>query len=153
MVCSHCEEVKKKGYYHGRPPSTATEPPKRIDPAEAVWRAQLEGAPCPCGYMVGTTPRHKTNTCRKKFLGNYFLRQYMRGWYSRSREYRNMLLRSNFRHISHIWGGVHVGANTRRACIRTRANTGRYSWGIIYALVSCQGVTPWRIRRPKRGTS
>ena len=25
------------------------------------------------------TPRHKTNTCRKKFLGNSFFREYMRG--------------------------------------------------------------------------
>ena len=29
-----------------------------------------------------------------------------------------------------------------RACIRTRANTGKYSWRIIYVLVSCQGVMP-----------
>ena len=39
-----------------------------------------------------------------------------------------------------FWGGVHFGANTCRACIRTRANTGKYSWGIIYVLVSCQVV-------------
>ena len=26
------------------------------------------------------------------------------------------------------------------SCIRTRAKTGKYSWGIIYVLVSCQGV-------------
>ena len=35
---------------------------------------------------------------------------------------------------------MHVGANTCRACIRIRVNTGKYSWGIIYILVSCQGV-------------
>ena len=34
----------------------------------------------------------------------------------------------------------YFGAYTCRACIRTRANTGEYSWGIIYVLVSCQGV-------------
>ena len=37
-----------------------------------------------------STPRHKTNTCRKKILGNYFLREYMRGLYSHSREYRKI---------------------------------------------------------------
>ena len=38
-----------------------------------------------------------------------------------------------------FWG-INFGANTRGACIRTRANTGKYSWQIIYVLVSCQGV-------------
>ena len=50
--------------------------------------------------------------------------------------------RDHFPHISQILEGIHFGANTCRACIRTRTNTGKYSWRIIYALVSCQGVIP-----------
>ena len=50
------------------------------------------------------------------------------------------ILRSHFLHISQILEGNYFGAYTCRACIRTRANTGKYSWGIIYVLVSCQGV-------------
>ena len=85
---------------------------------------------------------------QESILGEFFLRQYTRGLYSHLREYRKIFLRSNFPHISHIWRGVHVGANTCRACIRTRANTGKYSWGIIYVLVSFQGVTfPGTTRR------
>ena len=69
------------------------------------------------------------------------MRQYMRRLYSHSREHRKIFLRSYFPHVSHIWeGGVHFSANTCRACIRTRANTGKYSWGIIYVVVSGQGV-------------
>ena len=47
---------------------------------------------------------------------------------------------AHFLHISQIVEGFHFGANTCRACIRTRANTGKHSWRIIYVLVSCQGV-------------
>ena len=64
----------------------------------------------------------------------------MRGLYSHSREYRKIFLRDHFSHISQILEGLHFGANTCRACIRTRANTGKNSWRIIYVLVSCQGV-------------
>ena len=64
----------------------------------------------------------------------------MRGLYSHSREYRKIFLRSHFLHIRQIPEGNDSGAYTCRACIRTRANTGKYSWGIIYVLVSCQGV-------------
>ena len=49
-------------------------------------------------------------------------------------------MRDHFPHISQILEGIHFGANTCRACIRTRVNTGKYSWRIIYVLVSCQGV-------------
>ena len=54
---------------------------------------------------------------------------------------QKILLRSHFLHISQILEGNYFGAYTCRACIRTRANTGKYSWGIIYVLVSCQGVS------------
>ena len=42
--------------------------------------------------------------------------------------------------FSQILEEIHFGANRCRACIRTRANTGKKSWRIIYVLVSCQGV-------------
>ena len=90
--------------------------------------------------QLAVTPRHKTNTCRKKIWGKKFFREYMRGLYSHSREYRKIFLRSHFLHITQILEGNYSGAYTCRACIRTRANTGKYSWGIIYVLVSCQGV-------------
>ena len=67
----------------------------------------------------------------------------MRGLYSHSREYRKIFLRSHFLHISQNLEGNYFGAYTCRACIRTRANTGKYSWGIIYVLVLCQGVVSW----------
>ena len=57
-----------------------------------------------------------------------------------SREYRKIFPRDHFPHVSQILEGSHFGANTCRACIRTCANTGKYFWGIIYVLVSCQGV-------------
>ena len=61
--------------------------------------------------------------------------------YSHSCEYRKIFSRSHsLLHISQILEGNYFGAYTCRACIRTRANTGKYSWGIIYVLVSCQGV-------------
>ena len=77
-----------------------------------------------------------------KILGELIFREYMRGLYSLSREYRKIFLRDHFLHISQILEGIHFGANTCRACIRTRGNTGKYFWGIIYVLVSCQGVEP-----------
>ena len=55
---------------------------------------------------------------QEKILGEYFFREYM-----------------YFLHISQILEGNYFGAYTCRACIRTRANTGKYFWGIIYVLV------------------
>ena len=49
-------------------------------------------------------------------------------------------MRDPFPHVSQLLDGLHLGANTCRACIRTPANTGKYSWRIIYVLVSRQGV-------------
>ena len=60
---------------------------------------------------------------------------------SHPREYRKVFLRDHFPHSSQILEGIHFwhfGTNTCRACIRTRANTGKKSWRIIYVLVSCQ---------------
>ena len=50
------------------------------------------------------SPRHKTNTCRKKILGNYFLREYIRGLYSHSREYRKIF---SMRYFPSIFRGIH----------------------------------------------
>ena len=50
------------------------------------------------------------------------------------------IFEDHFLHISRILAGIQFGANTCRACIRSRTNTGKYSWRIIYVLVSCQGV-------------
>ena len=77
----------------------------------------------------------------------------MRGLYSHLREYRKIFLRDHFPHIGQILEGIHFGANTCRVCIRTRANTGKYSWRIIYVLVSCQGVWPPQKHTLKAETS
>ena len=46
----------------------------------------------------------------------------------------------NLPYSNKIIEGNYFGTYTCRACIRTRANTGKYSWRIFYVLVSCQGV-------------
>ena len=74
----------------------------------------------------------------------------MRGLYSHSREYRKIFLRRYFPSILINSQGNSLGANTCRACIRTRANTGKYSWRIIYVFVSCQGVIKGGVCKRKR---
>ena len=65
------------------------------------WRKHIRKIPRQSQDNEGTIPpRHKTNTCRKKFSGNYFSREYM------------------------------------RACTRTRANTGKYFWGVIFCILA-----------------
>ena len=49
------------------------------------------------------------------------MHEYMWVLYSHLREYRKIILRVHFPHVSQILEGVHFGANTCRACIRTRA--------------------------------
>ena len=85
-------------------------------------------------------PPAQNQYMQEKNLGELFFREYMRGLYSHSREYRKIFLRSHFLHGSQILEGNYFGAYTCRACIRIRANTGKYSRGIIYVVVSCQGV-------------
>ena len=58
-----------------------------------------------------------------KSWGINFLRKCMRGLYSHSCEYRKSVLRDHLPHISQNLERIHFGANTCRACIRTRANT------------------------------
>ena len=57
---------------------------------------------------------------QEKSLGEFFLREYMRGLSSLSREYRKIYLRDHFPHISQILEGIRFGANTCRACIHPR---------------------------------
>ena len=66
----------------------------------------------------------------------------MRGLYSHSREYRKIFSRRCFPYSCAKFLGNSFSANTCCACICTCANTGKYSWRIIYVLVSCQGVCP-----------
>ena len=95
----------------------------------AVIRVTVEYPPAQNQYM------------QDKILGELiFARIHVRGLYSHSRECRKIFWRHHFPHISEILAGLNVGANTCRACIRTRADTGKNSWRIIYVLVSCQGV-------------
>ena len=90
-----------------------------------------------------------------KILRNSFLHEYMRGLYSHSREYRELLLRKYFRNMYlhlfplHLYGysscihtpQVPIHTNMFGELISvTRANTGKHSWRMIYVLVSCQGV-------------
>ena len=88
-------------------------------------------------------PQHNTNTCMQNFLGYSFLHQYTRRLYWHSRECRKLFLVIICRicHICPILEGIHVGANQCRVCIRTRANTGKHSWQIVYVFnVSCKRV-------------
>ena len=85
----------------------------------------------PHSILVGSekgfhTPRHKTNTCRKQFLGNSFFREYMRGLYSHSRENRKYFLRSHFLHICQIFeGNLFRGVYMSRLYSHPRGCSGR----------------------------
>ena len=83
-----------------------------------------------------STPRHKTNACRKNSWGIIFCANTC-GACIRTHANTIILLRDHFPHISQILEGIHFGAKTCRTCIRTRANTGKYSWRMIYVLVLC----------------
>ena len=87
------------------------------------------------------TPRHKTNTCRDNFLGNYFWGEYMRGLYSHSREYciiqDNLFEEGISTFLRNSWG------NPFRCEYRKK------SWRIVYVLVSYQG-TATTFQRMKR---
>ena len=118
------------------------DPPRLLQEMRAsdAWERQPRA---PLNLPPGTKPIH----AGKNSWGINFFCEYMRGLYSHSREYRKIFLRSHFLHISQILEGNYFGAYTCRACIRTRANTGKNSWRIIYVLVSCQGV----ISGPQKG--
>ena len=85
---------------------------------------------------TGSRPK----TPLKKSYRSYFRRAQIRWVIWRSSKYRKLFFRNHFPHISQIVERIHFGAYTWFSCIRTLANTGKYSWRIIYVLVSCQGV-------------
>ena len=94
--------------------------------------------------IIECTPRHKTNTCRKKSWGINFCANTC-----------GACIRTRTNTGKYFWGIVfRILANLLMefisvqiyvpACICTPANTGKYSWRIIYVLVSCQGVIQLR---------
>ena len=49
----------------------------------------------------------------------------------------------SFPHISQILEGIHIGANTRRACIRTSANTGKIPGKMFMYCFHVRGHVAW----------
>ena len=74
-------------------------------------------------------PRHQTNTCRNRFLREFvfFVRIHAGPVLALTRIQKIFLRNYIFRAFCQILGGIHSGGNTCRACIRTRANTGKTS--------------------------
>ena len=99
-----------------------------------------------------STPRHKTKTCRKNILSIF--RANACGAVSALAQLQEHMFeeppslcmdtvaaftRPWWQYVNCFWR-INYGANTRGACICTQANTGNYSWRIIYVLVSYQAV-------------
>ena len=89
---------------------------------------------------MGNYPPAQNQYMQEKILGELIFAPIHAGPVFALVRIQENIIEEHFPHISQIWGAVHVGANTCRACICTLANTGKYFWGIIYVLVSCQGV-------------
>ena len=108
-------------------------------------------------------PRHKTNACRRIFLRNSFLHEYIRGVYSLARIQENTFEELFSKHVFvpcpftlygyssciHTWcqyikyfWGITFNANTCGACICTRANAGKDSWQIIFCIGFVPGGMP-----------
>ena len=66
---------------------------------------------------------------QEKILGELIFARIHAGPVFALRECGKIFLRSHFLHISQILEGNYFGVYTCRACIRTRANTGKYFWG------------------------
>ena len=93
-----------------------------------------------CLLVPTILPRHKTNTCRKKNLGEFkFCAKCMRGLYLQSREYRKVLLRDRFRILAKFLMNSYRCKYMSRLYSHLREYR-KNSWRIIYILVSCQGV-------------
>ena len=82
----------------------------------------------------------KDQYMQEKFLGELIFSRIDAGPVFALARIQENIFEESFLHLSQILEGNYFGAYTCRACIRTRANTGKYFWGIIYVLVSCQGV-------------
>ena len=92
-------------------------------------------------FFFSQYPPAQNQYMQEKILGELiFPRLHAGPVFALARIQEKIFLRSHFLRVSQILEGNYFGAYTCRACICTRANTGKYSWGIIYVLVSCQGV-------------
>ena len=109
------------------------------------------------GSLKQRYPPHKANTGRKLLLRNHSFRECMWGLYSQSREYRN-LIRGNIFKVCirtfapslrmdvvalfiHPWC-QYIKTSGEFSC---QCEYRKYSWRIIYVLVSCQGVKDERL--------
>ena len=86
-----------------------------------------------------TYPPAQNRYMQENILGELFLARIHAGPVFALTRIHEHVFEGSFAAYSQILEGIHFGANTCRACIRTRSNTGKYSWRIIYVLVSCQG--------------
>ena len=87
---------------------------------------------------------------QEKFLGELIFARIPAGPVFALARIQENVFEDHCPHIGQILEGIHFGANTCRACIRTRANTGKYSWRTIYVLVACQGVIKTeKLEKPK----
>ena len=99
-----------------------------LQPRPGGLASCIEFRPCPlaregvsgpkCAYFVPEalngrkhTPRHKTNTCRQKISGNYFLHAYMRRLYSHLGEHRKYSWRITYVLVS--FQGVNLRTSDR----------------------------------------
>ena len=78
-------------------------------------------------------PLAQNQYMQEKHLGELiFSRMHAGPVFALARIQEKKKLRSHFLHASQILEGNYFGAYTCRACIRTRANTGKYFWGYVY---------------------
>ena len=73
-------------------------------------------------------------------LANQSLREYMRGLYSHSREYRKRLFSNYFLNALQNIGGEFISMRIHAAIVFAPSQIQEQFWRIIYVLVSCQGV-------------
>ena len=76
--------------------------------SQATLGGELRGPRLPRQIVSTIPPGTKPIHAGEFSWGINFSANTCGGLYSHSREYRRIFLRSNFPHISHIWGGVHV---------------------------------------------
>ena len=81
-------------------------------------------------------PPARNEYMQEKILGECvceFLCKCMRGLHPHSREYRKIISRSSFPHACQILRGIHVSANTCRACREYRKIPGEYFFNWFHA--------------------
>ena len=98
-----------------------------------------------------TYPPAQNQYMQEEILGEFiFARMHARPVFALARIQENMFLKDHFPQNSSILKGIQVGANTCRACIRTRANTGKYSWRISEELKKAVAVSEEKIQQRSR---